>query len=205
MSFLRTSHLDFSQCVRGMSSKEIWRMTCPQSITYHWLNKKTVKSRHPTQYYSTGWEAQECSAKLILGQGIWRYQWSQKTFIKLRLKWGGALWVFGHAFWRDQLPNVPNYNADFLILVMGQCILFLKSKVPYYLINYCLASSANIGSYNNKSLKIIFRIFQFTSYYFPYYAVLAVEAPCYGILRGLSVLFMSALGVENVMDTLHVL
>ena len=70
-----------------------------------------------------------------------------------------------------------NFNADFLVLVMGQCIIFLQGKVPYFLINYSLTPYADVGSYNYESLKIVFWVFQLTGYYFSYYAVLAVRTP----------------------------
>ena len=35
MSFLRTSHLDFLKCAKGMSLKLTWRMTCPRSIALY--------------------------------------------------------------------------------------------------------------------------------------------------------------------------
>ena len=69
----------------------------------------------------------------------------------------------------------PNYNADFLILLIGQCIVLLQGKIPYFLINYSLTPYADVGSYTYESLKIFFWIFQLTGYYFSYYAVLAVR------------------------------
>ena len=71
----------------------------------------------------------------------------------------------------------PNYEAGFLIIVMGQSILFLKCKVSYFLFNNSLTPYTDVCSYYNESLQIVFWIFQFTGHDFSNYTILAVRAP----------------------------
>ena len=75
------------------------------------------------------------------------------------------------------LQKWPNYEAGFLIIMLGQSILFFKCKVSYFLFNNSLTSYTDVCSYYNESLQICFWIFQFTGHDFSNYTILAVRAP----------------------------
>ena len=77
----------------------------------------------------------------------------------------------------DSLQKWPNYEAGFLIIMMGQNILFLKCKVSYFLFNNSLTPHTDACSYYNESLQIVFWIFQFTGHDFPNYTILEVRTP----------------------------
>ena len=76
-----------------------------------------------------------------------------------------------------ELQKWLNYETGLLIIMMGQIILFLKCKIPYFLFNNSPTPYTNVCSYYNESLQIVFWTFQFTGHDFSNYTILVVRAP----------------------------